>query len=83
MEDPINGDQIRQKEDRAIYGFNTEVSKKKDNATYQFGLGFRSDETNDTELSHTKNRYETLEQLQLGERAPVSYRQLDVYKRQE
>lgn len=67
LEDPINGDQIRQKEDRAIYGFNAEVSKKKDNATYQFGLGFRSDETNDTELSHTKNRYETLEQLQLGD----------------
>jgi outer membrane cobalamin receptor len=67
LEDPINGDQIRQKEDRAIYGFNAEVSKKKDNAIYQFGLGFRSDETNDTELSHTKNRYETLEQLQLGD----------------
>lgn len=67
LEDPINGDQIRQKEDRTIYGFNAEVSKKKDNAIYQFGLGFRSDETNDTELSHTKNRYETLEQLQLGD----------------
>ncbi|MEZ4877399.1 MAG: TonB-dependent receptor plug domain-containing protein [Flavobacterium sp.] len=67
LEDPINGDQIRQKEDRAIYGFNAEVSKKKDNAIYQFGLGFRSDEINDTELSHTKNRYETLEQLQLGD----------------
>lgn len=67
LEDPINGDQIRQKENRAIYGFNAEVSKKKDNAIYQFGLGFRSDETNDTELSHTKNRYETLEQLQLGD----------------
>jgi outer membrane cobalamin receptor len=67
LEDPINGDQIRQKENRAIYGFNAEISRKQNNNTYQAGLGFRSDDTNDTELSHTKNRYETLEQLKLGD----------------
>lgn len=67
LEDPINGDQIRQKENRAIYGFNAEINRKKNDNTYQIGLGFRSDDTKDSELSHTKNRFETLEQLKLGD----------------
>jgi hypothetical protein len=28
LEDPINGDQIRQKENRSIYGMNAELNKK-------------------------------------------------------
>ena len=67
LEDPVNGDQIRQKEDRAIYGFSAEINRKKNDNTYQIGLGFRSDDTKDSELSHTKNRFETLEQLKLGD----------------
>ncbi len=66
LEDPINGDQIRQKEQRNIYGLNAELSTKQTNASYQFGIGFRSDATNDTELSHTKGRYTTLEIIKLG-----------------
>ena len=67
LNDPINGDQIRQKEKRNIYGFNAELSTKQTNASYQFGIGFRTDATNDTELSHTKGRYTTLENIKLGD----------------
>jgi hypothetical protein len=69
--DPVNGDQIRQKEFRNIYGLNTELSKKlnwnSNEATLQYGFGFRADETKDSELSRTLNRKTTLEQIQLGD----------------
>jgi outer membrane receptor for Fe3+-dicitrate len=71
LEDPINGDQIRQKENRNIYGLNTEINKKtifnETNALFQLGFGFRADETVDTELSHTLNRSTTLNRLKLGD----------------
>ena len=71
LEDPINGDQIRQKENRNIYVMNVEINRKKivneNNALFQFGFGFRADETTDTELSHTLNRSTTLDRLKLGD----------------
>jgi hypothetical protein len=71
LEDPINGDQIRQKENRSIYGMNTELNKKvkTDNLdlSFQYGVGFRADATTDTELSHTLNRRTTLQQIKLGD----------------
>ncbi|GAA4775895.1 MULTISPECIES: TonB-dependent receptor [Flavobacterium] len=67
LEDPINGDQIRQKEYRDIYGLNAELSSKLTKGLLQFGLGFRADQTKDTELSHTKNRKETLNTTKLGD----------------
>ena len=71
LDDPINGDQIRQKENRNIYGLNAEINKKmpfnETNALFQLGFGFRADETTDTELSHTLNRSTTLERLKLGD----------------
>jgi TonB-dependent Receptor Plug Domain/CarboxypepD_reg-like domain len=67
LEDPINGDQIRQKENRKIYGLNTEIQKKYNNSAYQAGFGFRADATQDTELSHTLDRYQTLENIKLGD----------------
>jgi TonB-dependent Receptor Plug Domain len=66
LEDPINGDQIRQKETRDIYGLNTELNKKYTNALYQVGFGFRADAIKDNELSHTIGRYTTLQTLKLG-----------------
>jgi outer membrane receptor for Fe3+-dicitrate len=69
--DPVNGDQIRQKEFRNIYGLNTELSKKlnwnNNNVLLQYGFGFRADETKGSELSRTANRKTTLEKLQLGD----------------
>ena len=71
LEDPINGDQIKQKENRDIYGMNTELNKKtKINDTdvlLQIGVGFRADATKDTELSHTLNRRTVLENIKLGD----------------
>ena len=71
LEDPINGDQIKQKENRDIYGMNTELNKKtKINDTdvlLQIGAGFRADATKDTELSHTLNRRTVLENIKLGD----------------
>lgn len=68
LENPIDGDQIKQKENRTIYGFNGELNKKTNNSKsdYQIGFGLRTDETKDTELSNTKNRTITLNQLKLG-----------------
>lgn len=68
LENPIDGDQIKQKENRTIYGFNGEFNKKIDNSksSYQLGFGLRADETKDSELSNTKNRTTTINQLKLG-----------------
>jgi hypothetical protein len=70
LNDPIHGDQIKQKENRDIYGMNVEWNKKiKQNESavlLQFGGGFRADATTDTELSHTLNRNIVLENIQLG-----------------
>jgi len=67
LEDPINGDQIRQFEEREIYGFNTVISSKKESVDYRKGFGLRFDKVNDIELSKTRNRRETLERVQLGD----------------
>ncbi|MFT7164514.1 MAG: outer membrane receptor protein involved in Fe transport, partial [Flavobacterium sp.] len=71
LEDPINGDQIRQKEERSIYGMNAELNKKMKtddwDVLFQFGVGFRADATTDSELSHTLNRSMTLERIKLGD----------------
>jgi hypothetical protein len=67
LNDPINGDQIRQKESRDLYGFNSEWNKKSNNSVFQFGVGLRADATKNTELSHTLGRYTTLQTLKLGD----------------
>ncbi len=67
LEDPINGDQIRQKESRNIFGINTELNKKLTNSNFQLGFGLRNDATLNTELSHTTQRYTTLNTLKLGD----------------
>lgn len=70
LEDSINGDQIRQKEKRNLFGYNGSISKqtnwKKTQWTSTLGVQYRHDLTNRTELSHTKNRSVTLENYQLG-----------------
>lgn len=71
LEDSINGDQIRQKENRIIYGLNSEYDKSfssgKIKGHWQAGLSLRNDQTHNSELSHTLNRIETLEQIKLGD----------------
>jgi outer membrane receptor protein involved in Fe transport len=73
--DSINGDQIRQKENRNLFGYNgsysTETSVGKTRFTTTFGAQYRQDITGaantPSELSYTKNRTETLERVQFGD----------------
>lgn len=68
--DSINGDQIKQYEQRHLFGGQTELnhlwSWNKVELQVKGGLGFRYDDSNDNELSHTKNRQEVLAYLKLG-----------------
>jgi len=71
LEDDVNGDQIRQVDERDIVGLNTRyiINRYKGDAKFKttIGLNFRGDRTYDTELSHTKDRNITLNQIQLGD----------------
>ena len=71
LEDPINGDEIKQKENRKIYGFNSQLEQLFASDIYdgdwQIGINIRQDHINKDELSHTVNRYQTLGQIQLGD----------------
>jgi len=70
LNDPVNGDQIRQKEDRQIYGYRSSYQKDLTLLGSPFrqeiGIGFRYDDINDSELSRTKNRKLTLSEIQKG-----------------
>lgn len=72
LEDPVNADQIRQKEDRTILGAETvyehsvHVGDHDSQLKYEAGIGFRYDDVNDVQLSRTKNRKELLERLAYG-----------------
>ncbi len=71
LNDPINGDQIRQKENRNIFGLESEWNHSSfigNTATLvQVGIGMRNDDINDNELAHTLNRSTTLRYSQLGD----------------
>ena len=71
LEDPVNGDQIKQKEDRQIFGANTALNYTTFLGDTEFnlttGLGVRHDIVDDVELSRTLNRTETLQFIQLGD----------------
>nr|WP_298994822.1 TonB-dependent receptor plug domain-containing protein [uncultured Polaribacter sp.] len=71
LDNPVDGDQIRQFENRNIYGFNAKIINEKKygdvDAKFTKGIGLRFDLVNDNELSKTKNRRETLTNVQLGD----------------
>lgn len=70
-EDPINGDQIKQKENRNIIGFNNyfennfNLGKLKTVANY--GIQVRYDNVNNLELSRTKDRKQITQRIMLGD----------------
>jgi outer membrane cobalamin receptor len=67
LNDPINGDQIKQKENRTIVGFQSEYNQKlNEKWVFKLGVGLRNDNNKDVELSHTLNRKTVLEYLSLG-----------------
>ena len=69
--DTVNGDQIRQKERRNLFGYNgsysTHTTVGRSNWTTTVGVQYRQDLTKGTELSNTKNRKETLERKNFGD----------------
>jgi outer membrane cobalamin receptor len=71
LNDPVNGDQIRQRENRNIYGYHSKLSNETLLGSWDlqsvFGAGFRLDQTRNTELSHTIDRNTVLQYKQLGD----------------
>jgi outer membrane cobalamin receptor len=71
LNDPVNGDQIRQREARNIYGYHSKLWNETALGAWSlqtiYGAGFRLDQTRNTELSHTINRNTVLEYKQLGD----------------
>lgn len=71
LEDPVNGDQIAQREDRDIFGLNTALKHFTNLGSIPVevssGVGFRHDIVRDNELSRTLNRRITLETIQVGD----------------
>ena len=70
-EDPVNGDQIRQKEKRNILGYN--LSYQRDNSIgnkkgqFTAGAQLRYDDVNDIELTRTRNRNVNTRDIMLGD----------------
>ncbi|MDX2302271.1 MAG: TonB-dependent receptor [Microscillaceae bacterium] len=83
LEDPENGDQIRQKEDRILYGYRGavehELSLGNSSLISEFGVDIRRDEVRNNELSRSFGRKTTLENLALGE---VNENNLGMYLRE-
>lgn len=71
LNDPVNGDQIRQKESRDIFGLNGELSKSfliNDKSIIgKIGYGFRYDKVLDVELTNTLQRWTDLEPRALSD----------------
>ncbi len=60
LNDPVNGDEINQKESRNIYGFDHKYSRRffydKSDLTWESGIGLRMDDITDLELNHVYQR---------------------------
>ena len=77
LDDPINGDQIKQQENRDIFGFNAQFKKNTSIAdldvTLTAGTGLRNDIVKNIELSNTLNRKTLLNNIQLGDINQTNY----------
>ncbi|MEM7161856.1 MAG: TonB-dependent receptor [Bacteroidota bacterium] len=71
LNDTANGDQIRQKEDRVLFGIKSELAQSKRmnevDLDWKIGLQLREDIVNNNELSRTRNRSETLNRIRFGD----------------
>jgi outer membrane cobalamin receptor len=71
LDDPINGDQIKQQESRSLFGFKSEYTRSFTTNTVEgevnAGISLRKDQSDDNELSKTLNRRETLNNIQFGD----------------
>lgn len=71
LNDPTNGDQIRQREKRGIFGLSSHYRRYIDlngsNLTLDAGVQIRRDQISDNELSHTLNRKQILDSVAYGD----------------
>jgi len=71
LEDSINGDQIKQSEQRNIYGYNGSYIKSshfgKTKLNSEVGVQLRYDDINNIGLAHTKQRKEVLDNIASGQ----------------
>ncbi len=71
LEDPVNGDQIKQQESRDLFGFNAAYTLNTVLGDHKLdltaGMQLRNDRVTGSELSRTLNRRTTLENIQLGD----------------
>lgn len=69
--DTVNGDEIRQKETRNLYGYNGSYIHESNwgntKATFEAGINARLDVTGNSELSHTVDRYTLINPIKLGD----------------
>ncbi|MFD0793078.1 TonB-dependent receptor [Mucilaginibacter litoreus] len=69
--DTVNGDEIRQREARNLYGYNGSYVHESyignSKLTSEFGLNARHDATENSELSHTINNFTLLDPIKLGD----------------
>lgn len=76
LNDPVNGDQIRQKDNRNIYGYqgtySTETSWLGKTLKNEAGIGMRYDVIDDSELSRTKDRTTTIIPVKNGDIAETN-----------
>jgi hypothetical protein len=71
LEDPVNGDEIKQREGRDLFGYHGSYTQDdyfgKLKLTSQVGLDVRLDATQNSELSHTRNNTILLDPIKLGD----------------
>jgi len=71
LNDPVNGDQITQSEDRKIYGYKASFTSEDyigtKRLTTEIGAGIRYDDIDDIRLSRTLNRKQVLADLSRGD----------------
>lgn len=76
LDDPVNGDQIRQRENRNLAGYNGSFHRVSQLGSVQLssasGIGFRHDKINDLELSHTIDRTTLLNRKAYGDVAETN-----------
>ena len=71
LNDPLHGDQIRQRESRLLWGYNGSYTHTGTLAGHRLtataGVQYRNDHTTGSELAHTYNRYTLLQRMQYGD----------------
>lgn len=83
LNDPVNGDQILQKENRTLFGLESNLSDRIGNLHWSAAIGARIDKIKDIELSYTKDRNILLDRKSFGnvdEQDFYSYIKLDWIK---